>query len=131
MQSRRRARRRWIKRLLSDASSTTTPSGPTTTIAGPTTTIDPYDAAVEKFACAGKIVGSAKSLNLLPDLDVVRRDKTWSFGDAWHYVAARNGLLGRGITLVALTFGSQFWFDILRRLVGLRKSTSSGGSGAG
>ena len=108
------------------------PSGSTTTttVAGATTTVDPYKAAVEKFACAGKIVESAKSLNLLPDLDVIKRDKTWSFGDAWHYVAARNGLLGRAITLVALTFGSQFWFDILRRMVGLKK-TLSGGSGSG
>ena len=106
---------------------------PTTTSSAPatTTTLDPYKAAVEKFACAGKIVESAKSLNLLPDLDVVKRDNTWSLGDAWHYVAARNGLLGRAMTLVALTFGSQFWFDILRRMVGLKKTLSSGGSGAG
>lgn len=38
----------------------------------------------------------------------------------WH----DHGFLGRSITLIALLFGAQFWFDVLRRLTGLRTTLS-------
>ena len=39
-----------------------------------------------------------------------------------------NGLVGRIVTWVALLFGASFWYDVLRRLVGLRKATADGGT---
>jgi len=48
------------------------------------------------------------------------------------YEFDRWAIFGRPITLLALMFGAQFWFDVLRRLVGIRKfSGGETGSGAG
>ncbi len=47
-----------------------------------------------------------------------------ALGDEW-------GFLGRTVTLVALLFGAQFWFDVLRRLVGIRKTLKGDAAGAG
>ncbi len=41
------------------------------------------------------------------------------------------GWLGRALTVVALLFGAQFWYDLLRRLVGIRTLLTTGGSAAG
>ncbi len=50
--------------------------------------------------------------------------------DIWPYLTDRWGWIGRPITAVALLFGAQFWFDVLRRLVGFRKGGSSSSAAA-
>ena len=96
---------------------------------------DPLEKAAHQFECAGLIIRSATDFELVPDLDkIMAYDETQglSVADAWHYEFSDWGWLGRSITIVALMFGAQFWFDTLRRLVGIRKSISgSGGSSAG
>jgi hypothetical protein len=86
---------------------------------------DPLEHARSKFECAGKVIASANAFALLPDLDIVKSfdgQQGLSFADVWHYEFDRWGVFGRAITILALMFGAQFWFDGLRRLVGIRKS---------
>ena len=118
----------------------TTDSGSGT--AGPGGTVGGTDAfgdAVDRFACASKIVRAAGVFAIVPDIDkITALDPSegpffgMSVADIWDFEFRDFGWLGRGITLVALLFGAQFWFDVLRRLVGIRKSvTGGGGSAAG
>ena len=102
---------------------TTTPTSPTTT--------DPFKAAVEKFSCAGKIVQSAETFGFTPAIGVLLHPSQWSVKGAWHWVIDDYGLIGRAITLIALMFGAQFWFDILRRLVGIRSKLPGGAAASG
>jgi hypothetical protein len=110
--------------------------------AGPGGTVngtDPFEGAVDRFACVAKIVRAAGVFAIVPDIDKISAlDPSQgpffglSVADIWDYEFHDYGWLGRAITLVALLFGAQFWFDILRRLVGIRKSvTGGGGSAAG
>ena len=100
---------------------------------------DSFDDAVDRFACVAKIVRAAGVFAIVPDIDkITALDPSegpffgMSVPDIWDYEFHDYGWLGRGITLVALLFGAQFWFDVLRRLVGIRKSvTGGGGSAAG
>jgi len=56
----------------------------------------------------------------------------FSLADLWHYEFDNWGLLGRLTTILALMFGAQFWFDVLRQLVGIRRTIGgNGGSSAG
>jgi len=106
------------------------PSNTTTTTTAPnapTTTVDPFDAAVERFACAGKLVSASDDFGLLPDWDKLRREHK----NYWNYLFDDYGWLGRTLTVVALLFGAQFWFDILRRLVGIRKTLTTAGAASG
>ena len=118
----------------------TTDSGSgTTSPGGAGTGADPFGEAVDRFACVAKIVRAAGVFAIVPDIDkITALDPSegpffgMSVADIWDYEFHDYGWLGRGITLVALLFGAQFWFDVLRRLVGIRKSvTGSGGSAAG
>ena len=96
---------------------------------------DPLRKSSIKLECASKIINSAKAFALLPDpgqIQALDGKKGFSVTDLWHYEFDRWGIVGRAITIVALMFGAQFWFDVLRRLVGLRTSVGGGlGSGAG
>ena len=109
-----------------------------TTTTSTTTTLAPFEAARERVSCAGHILGAADEFRLVPDWGsrwkaTARRDSSgccrlWRF--ARRTVGgtfADYGWFGRPITLVALLFGAQFWFDVLRRLVGLRQSTAASG----
>ena len=90
---------------------------------------DPLERARTRLECAGKIIKSANAFALLPDWDKIQSfdgQQGWSWADVWHYEFDRRGIFGRPITLLALMFGAQFWFDVLRRLVGIRKSIGSG-----
>jgi hypothetical protein len=118
----------------------TTDSGSgTTSPGGAGTGADPFGEAVDRFACVAKIVRAAGVFAIVPDIDkITALDPSegpffgMSVADIWDYEFHDYGWLGRGITLVALLFGAQFWFDVLRRLVGIRKSvTGGGGSAAG
>jgi hypothetical protein len=93
-----------------------------------TTTVDAVRQAKERLKCAGSIVTRAGSFHAglgWTDFKQAHGVRTaeakaeWS--DVWPYLTARWGLVGRPITAIALLFGAQFWFDVLRRLVGLRK----------
>jgi len=84
-----------------------------------------------------KIVRAAGVFAIVPDIDkITALDPSegpffgMSVADIWDYEFHDYGWLGRGITLVALLFGAQFWFDVLRRLVGIRKSVIGGGGSA-
>ena len=68
---------------------------------------------------------------MVPDFDRLEAINTptdrldrWDF---WGYEFNDFGWFGRLITLVALMFGAQFWFDVLRRLVGIRGTLSGEG----
>ncbi len=123
-----------IKNTCAPAPSTATTTEPTTTTTtptSPTTTADPFKAAVEKFSCAGKIVQSAETFGFTPAIGVLLHPSRWSVNGAWHWVIDDYGLIGRAITLIALMFGAQFWFDILRRLVGIRSKLPGGAAASG
>ncbi len=115
---------------LDDAIKNTCGPAPSTTPNTPPTT-DPFKAAVEKFSCAGKIVQSAEAFGFTPAIGDLLHPSRWSVRGAWHWVIDDYGLIGRAITLVALMFGAQFWFDILRRLVGIRSKLPGGAAASG
>jgi len=112
----------------SGAASTT---GPTASSTAPSTTTsgNTFTDATEKLKCAGKVIEAAGSLSLVPDIDRLQKldpahDSFFfglSWGDIWGYESEEWGLFGRAMTALALMFGAQFWFDVLRRLVGIRK----------
>ena len=110
---------------------TTTTTTTTTSGSATTTTIDPFKAAGDRFSCAGTIVQSIERFGFSPPISDLLHPSRWSFKGAWHWVVDDYGLLGRAITLIALMFGAQFWFDALRRLVGIRSKLTNGGSAAG
>ncbi len=109
------------------------PAGTTSAADGPvpttttTTTTDPVRQAKERLKCAGSILTRASAFHAglgWTDFKQAHGVKTaaakaeWS--DVWPYLTQRWGFVGRPITAIALLFGAQFWFDVLRRLVGLR-----------
>lgn len=119
------------------------PRATSTTLAGTTTTSNPVDQATRQFRCASRILERATSFRVglawqeLIGSDDDGDDGRLEPGDLWPYlkqaVARDWGWVGRSITLVALLFGAQFWFDLLRRLTGLRSPAgrASATSGAG
>lgn len=91
--------------------------------------------AEERLDCAKSIVqDTQKTMLIVPDLDRIRTmdasDGGLSMWDWWEYEIRDWGWIGRLITLVALMFGAQFWFDILRRLVGIKTTLTKGGGGS-
>ncbi|MEY2420013.1 MAG: hypothetical protein QOI95_80 [Acidimicrobiaceae bacterium] len=104
----------------------------TTTTTAPTTTTDPLDAAIDKFTCARDVLDRASAFRVglawqeLQDAHgTTGKDAKFDwFSDAGPYlkdaVVDDFGWAGRLVTLTALLFGAEFWFDTLRRLIGLR-----------
>lgn len=91
--------------------------------------------AKERLDCAKSIVqDTQRTMLIVPDLDRIRamdsNDGGLSMWDWWEYEIRDWGWIGRLITLVALMFGAQFWFDILRRLVGIKATLTKGGGGS-
>lgn len=91
--------------------------------------------AKERLDCAKSIVqDTQRTMLIVPDLDRIRamdsNDGGLSMWDWWEYEIRDWGWIGRLITLVALMFGAQFWFDILRRLVGIKTTLTKGGGGS-
>lgn len=115
-----------------DTTTTTTTASTTTT-----STTTPLQAAAERFSCAAKIIDGAsrfrvglawqeikeahgvKGAKAKPEVADVAPYLWGTLHDGW-------GVVGRAITLLALLFGAQFWFDALGRLVGLRGTPSGG-----
>ena len=117
------------------ASTTTAP----TSAPAVTTTVDPIVAAGERLKCARNIINRATEFRVGLAVDELKQASEPTdelrpndvvpylgnaLGDEW-------GFIGRTVTLVALLFGAQFWFDVLRRLVGIRKTLKGDAAGAG
>jgi hypothetical protein len=95
-----------------------------------TTTLPPFEAAQAKLDCAANLLNASDRLQLVPNWR-----KRWSqredfcdfFVTSWKATWSDYGIFGRLITLLALSFGAQFWFDVLRRLTGLRNHLAPSG----
>jgi hypothetical protein len=105
------------------AAPTTTTAAPTTTTTTPstTTTIDPIAESRRRFNCAGELF---RSTDLLAPIgpkalyDEFTDAGGGFFDDLWSWTT--HDLTGRVVTWVALLFGASFWYDALRRLIGLK-----------
>ena len=53
---------------------------------------------------------------------------TWNIGAWWDRLADPGHWLGFALTVIALLFGAPFWWDVLRRLTGLKPGSGSDGS---
>jgi hypothetical protein len=105
------------------ASATSTTAA--TTATSTTTTTTP------EYVCVARGLATYQNLNLIfDDRGVTPGAPDRSFGDVWSDFWHRFGsifshwrsLLGVAITAAALSFGASFWWNVLRRLVGLRQN---------
>ena len=92
----------------------------------------------DELRCAVQILSAADELELVPNWASrwnasasTRRTgccRLWRFAQSTvRSTVADFGWVGRPITSIALSFGAQFWFDILRRLLGLRNRSGAAG----
>lgn len=109
------------------------------------TTTDPLRSAALQLDCTADLVDGLDQYRIglaLSDLRAAHErstdddgQPTFRLNDVGPYLtdvlAADHGVLGRAMTLVALALGAQFWFDVLRRLVGIRKVLTQSGGAAG
>ena len=87
--------------------------------------------AVTTINCASELFASSDLLGPIGPRALWREIRTADDGGVvadltvWSY----EGLLGRVVTWVALLFGASFWYDALRRLIGLKGKvvTAEGG----
>jgi hypothetical protein len=103
----------------------------TTTPSATTTSIDPVVQAREQLSCATAIFRQLSSFGFglgwsdfrsaHEKADKIDGPPHPELADVKPYVLDDWAVPGRVITVIALLFGAQFWFDILRRLVGLRQ----------
>ncbi len=97
------------------------------TTSTPSTTADPVVEAERQLRCAASILQELSSFRVglgwsdFKDAHETAGSPRAELADVGPYLTDDWGLVGRAITAIALLFGAQFWFDILRRLVGLRK----------
>lgn len=118
----------------SPATSSSTSS--TTTTAPVATTTTPEDAIAEaklRLNCAAGIIRSARRYEFVELSWIGTEIRAESDGTKFEAIDplrwAGHRLPGRAITFVALLFGASFWYDALKRLVGLRQKLP-GSSGA-
>jgi hypothetical protein len=85
-----------------------------------------------RFQCAGNLFASSDVLGPIGPQALWREIRAADDGDclacdlvAWSY----EGLIGRIATWLALLFGASFWYDALRRLIGLKGKLAGGSSG--
>jgi hypothetical protein len=114
----------------SEAANTTSTAPASTT----TTTIDPVVEARRRFKCAGQLFASTDLLTPVGPhaLWTEIRNANKSDGlprDVVSWVG--KSLPGRIVTWVALLFGASFWYDALRRLIGLKGKLAGGGASSG
>ena len=107
---------------------TTAPSSTT-----PTTEPDTIDEARRRYDCVGDLFAATEligpvglgttwdEIRAADDSSSIVRDVVSFFGGS--------GPWGRVVTWVALLFGASFWYDVLRRLVGLKGGKAKEGSG--
>lgn len=88
----------------------------------------PIEQARDQFDCAADVIGRATQFRVGFALDELRSahgaagaDAELELADIVPFFTKDFSWLGRLLTLAALVFGAQFWFDVLRRMVGLRK----------
>jgi hypothetical protein len=108
----------------------------------PVTTAEPLAAADAKLNCVRNVIDSATEFRVgLAWQDIKEAHGATGaaarleWADVGPYVGDALfddwGFLGRAITIAALMFGAQFWFDALRRLVGFRRTLSGTAAGSG
>lgn len=104
---------------------TTTTTRPAVT----TSTTNPFQEARGRLNCAADIIGKTTKFHVgwggndFRDAHGTKGEHArGEVADVWPYLFGNWGWAGRPITAIALLFGAQFWFDILRRLVGLKKT---------
>jgi hypothetical protein len=95
---------------------------------------DAVQQARQRYRCATELFASSDLIGPIGPRALWREIRAADDGGVasdlavWSY----EGLIGRIVTWVALLFGASFWYDALRRLVGLKgkvASASGGGSG--
>lgn len=109
-----------------DAADTADPAETTAT-----TEPDVFAEVQRRFDCASQLLSSTDLLTPFGPaalIDEIRGadDGAGLWGDLW---AWKVDGLGRVVTWVALLFGASFWYDALRRLVGLRDKLGGGRGG--
>jgi hypothetical protein len=84
--------------------------------------------ASDRYDCAADVIGRASQFRVGFALDELKAAHgatgsaaRFEMADIVPFLAKDYSLVGRILTWMALLFGAQFWFDILRRMVGLRK----------
>ncbi len=102
-----------------DTTATTEPADATTTEP------DPVEEARRRYKCAGDLFASSDLIGPVgpgPLWDEIRQsnDSDFVFNDLWSFTFGGSGFVGRLLTWAALLFGASFWYDVLRRLVGLK-----------
>lgn len=116
------------------APSTTSP--PTTEPGATTTTTDPdaIEEARRRYRCAtlllesSELIGPLGLTQLTDEVSGASKDQDfWTDVGAWIWPE----FIGRVLTWAALLFGAAFWYDVLKRIVGLKgKLASTGTTGA-
>ena len=76
--------------------------------------VDPVEQAKARFECAGDVLASSDLIGPIGPRSI-----------------PLDGVPGRVVTWLALLFGASFWYDALRRLIGLRGKITTGRGGAG
>jgi hypothetical protein len=84
--------------------------------------------ASARYDCAADVIGRASQFRVGFALDELKAAHGATGGgarferaDIVPFFTKDYSLVGRIVTWMALLFGAQFWFDVLRRMVGLRK----------
>ena len=99
---------------------------------------DPSATSTPQYVCVAKGLATYRDINLIfDDQGVTPGAADRSIGDVWDDFRTRFGdmfsswrsLLGVMVTATALSFGASFWWNALRRLVGLRQAGQTSASG--
>ena len=87
--------------------------------------------AVNPYTCVSDVLGNPSFVRILGDaavsVDVSVEEEpnfNWNFRDWWQRTHSPPHWIGFILTVVALLFGGPFWWDILRRLTGVRSAQS-------
>ena len=81
------------------------------------------DASEEEVLCLARGIGKADGLDIAVAKRIGPGQRPWdAIDDAGDFFAVAAGLV---ITIVALSFGASFWWNVLRRLTGMRQGGKS------
>ncbi len=87
----------------------------------------------DTYACVTEVLSTPAFVKIFTHAPVSAEIPTtgppvwkWSGGDWWDRLKSPSHWPGFLLTLVALLFGSSFWWDMLRRVTGLKSKTSAG-----